>query len=303
MATVLFADDLYVIALKEKTLEDLRECWCVDTDRQPYVAVAHLEAAAIVAKTKGLQIEKLPDEDNLDAGFVFEKVHPGGQPECWVSLRDGVDYRGLYHRFLHRYYDLPRKSVLTGSIHVDHIFSRKRARRAHGMGYVRVALARGDVNSTFGRNCELNDERNHVAASELNAGTFGSLDETDRGTAQRPTGPPEPISLGSHGLMRNITWPMATKAFDIPAPDGIVSTSYMLGTIRELFRIKLLGPDDVQDPFGMFAAVFRMGSARLPHFEGQKRVEVRAVTTDGMVLTEANTVGEWLDASLRSSDD
>jgi hypothetical protein len=259
MPTVLFPTDPYVIALKENALADLRECWCVDTDRQPYVAVAHLEAADMVARMQGLHIENLPGEDDRDKGFVFEKVRPGGQPECWVSVNKDVDYRGLFHKFLNKYYDLPRDALLDGSIHVDHIFSRKRAERTHGMSYVRVALARGDVNSTFGRNWELNDERNHAASSALSADGFGSLEETDCDAVPQPIWPPEPISPGSHGLMRHINWPIATKAFDIPAPPGIVSIPYMLGTLRELVRVKLLRPNDLQDEFGKFAAVFRMG--------------------------------------------
>ncbi len=110
---------------------------------------------------------------------------------------------------------MPRYAFLDGSIHVDHIFSKKRAERTRGMGYVRVALARGDVNSTFGRNWELNDERNYWALSTLSADGLGSLEEKDWDAAPQPIWPPKPISLGSYGLMRHINWPMATKAFDI----------------------------------------------------------------------------------------
>lgn len=87
-----------------------------------------------------------------------------------------------------------------------------------------------------------------------------------------------------------------------PAPSEGVSIPYMLGTLRELVRVKLLRPNDVQDEFGKFAAVFRMGSAGLPHYEGQRRVRVRAITTDGIELTENHTAAEWLAASLRASD-
>ncbi|WP_440640781.1 hypothetical protein ACSHT2_06060 [Bradyrhizobium sp. PUT101] len=299
MPTVLLPTDPYIVALKEKAMVDLRECWCVDTDRQPYVAVAHLEAADMVAKMQGLHIENLPDEDSPENGFVFEKVRPHGQPECWVSVNKDVDYRRLFHKFLNKYYDLPRHAFLDRSIHVDHIFSRKRAERTHGMRYVRLALARGDVNSTFGRNWELNVERNHVAPA-LSADGFGSVEETDGNAIAQPIWPPEPISPGSYGLMRQINWPMATKAFDIAAPSGIVSIPYMIDALRELVRVNLLGPKDVEDEFGKFAAVFRMGSAGLPHYEGQRRVQASAITTDGIELTEYHTVAAWLAASLRA---
>jgi putative transposase len=50
--------------------------------------------------SRSLGIKNLPDEDDHDKGFVFEKVRPGGQPECWVSVNKNVDYRGLFHKFL-----------------------------------------------------------------------------------------------------------------------------------------------------------------------------------------------------------
>lgn len=295
----IFSTDPYFLKLQKKSLDDLRKCWGVKTNTQPVIAVADIDAAHLVARMQSLDIKPLPGKDELCDGFVFEKRAAAGQPECWVSVREQVQYRKIYLDFLKRYFDFPEGADLDGSIHVDHVFSRKRAERSYGLGYVRVTLAKGDVNSTFGRNWELHEEHNRVATF-VSGGEFGCLEDYTFETIEHKNWPPQPVPIGSAGQMRYITWPLATKAFGIRAPAGKVTTDYIIETLRELVKVDLIKSADLRAPFGLYASVFRMGTPNLPHYDGQSRAKVKAITADGRELTEKDAAETWLMASLKS---
>lgn len=273
MVRKLTTSDALFLRTRDRLLEDLRACWQAGSNTQPFIGFRDLRAAEAAASERGYEIRQVSGRYSKDRAFVLDKTDAKSLPECWVSVEED-SYRNIFHAFLRNYVDFPKATRLPRDTDIDHALSRKRAKRIYGMSYVRLTLAEGKVNSTFGSLWERNAETNALDAQCLMMGGSG------------------PSAGRAHFI-----WPLATKAFGIAAPrDPAMPESYIVDVVRQLLDLGLVEDGAMEEPFGLMVGVFRLGAKGIPEHDAQRRVRARMQTGTGSTLTEDDLLGEWLGA-------
>lgn len=278
MPTQLTVTDTLYSRTRDRLLEDLRLCWRASSDVQPLIGFRDLIVADEEARSFGNGLEQVSRHYSIDRAFVIRKKDANTLPECWVDVEE-ENYRNIFHAFLRNYLGFPKATRLPPEAHIDHVLSRERAKSIYGMTFVRLALAKGDVNSTFGSMWEKSAESNALLTRTL----FQEHSDT----------PPRAAHL---------YWPLATKAFGIEAPrDPTMPVTYILATVRQLLDLGLLEESDKDTPFGLMVGVFRLGATGIPEHNAQKRVRARLKIDGDRELTEDSPLRDWMEATVRTA--